>query len=420
MGLFKNSVIAGLVAISAAASLLNAQNLVPNPSFESVVTPPCSWLTAANQLPGCVTNWTMPSDGSSDIFSNYVATSCYAHNFSTNASAPGQQAPRTGNVQAAILTYGAGCGSVPNYREYLQVQLTSPMTSGLMYDFSFYLSMADYNSRASNNFGVVFRVGSYYQATCFVLPLTPQFNSTAIVSDKIGWVQISGSITATANWSHIIIGNFFSNAATTTIAAGGAQGNSRYYIDDVSVQVAVVTPAQGLFLEGERAENGAVQLDWMGMDAADATDFVLQRSQWGDVWENVADLDPLQTQYNDNFAPNTRLLYRLRYRDANGEAHSSDQVEVQAVEGKFCRAYIAGNPVRQGENAILRLANADEREGQVQLMDMAGRLIWRSETAPVQSFDNLKLPVELLKAGSYFVSITSDKKVASAKLVVLE
>lgn len=97
-----------------------AQNLVLNPSFESVNVGSlqCSWYTSAAQFNSAINNWTCPTGGSTDVFNTALATSCYCSPFSTNASSPGQQAPRTGNGYCNITVYGSG-GCTP-YREYIQ------------------------------------------------------------------------------------------------------------------------------------------------------------------------------------------------------------------------------------------------------------------------------------------------------------
>jgi hypothetical protein len=397
------------------------QNLVPNPSFESVVTAPCSWLLNPSDLPAAVTNWTMPSNGSTDIFSNMVATSCYAHNFSTNGSAIGQQAPRTGNVQSALVTYGAGCGSVPNYREYLQVQLTSPMATGSSYDFEFWLSMADYSNTATNNFGVYFSTTNVFQSTCFVLTLTPQFNSTTIITNKTGWVRVNGSIIATANWSRIVIGNFFSNAATATQSVGGSLANTRYYIDDIAVTPAVILPAPNLVLSGGRNQDGSVGLHWGPLETSPTDGLLLQRSTVGDVWETVASLDGDATAWKDQFAPESNLLYRLRYVDQNGQSLATENLLIGPATGNPYRIYLTNNPaaITTG-NTHLRIANADATPAHVTIADINGHVVWTSPTRPLLEWDHAALPLDLLRPAVYFVRLHTRAGALTTKLLVTE
>ncbi|MBL4668417.1 MAG: hypothetical protein JKY30_04055, partial [Flavobacteriales bacterium] len=113
---------------------LKSQNLVLNPSFETVSTANlrCSWYTAENQFTSAISNWDYPNGGSTDIFHTSLPTSCYCSPFSTHTSSNGTQAPRTGNSMSNLVVYGSG-GCTP-YREYLQGELSTTLTSGVTYN----------------------------------------------------------------------------------------------------------------------------------------------------------------------------------------------------------------------------------------------------------------------------------------------
>ena len=59
-----------LVTIFLFSINLNAQNLVLNPSFETVNTGnlQCSWYTSEAQFTSAISNWDYPTNGSTDIF----------------------------------------------------------------------------------------------------------------------------------------------------------------------------------------------------------------------------------------------------------------------------------------------------------------------------------------------------------------
>ncbi|PLW92356.1 MAG: hypothetical protein C0592_11080 [Marinilabiliales bacterium] len=238
---------------------LSAQNLVLNPSFETVNSGSlkCSWYLSAAEYAAAVSNWTVPSNGSTDIFHTSLATSCYCSPFSTHASANGPQAPRTGSSMTALCTYGNG-GCSPNYREYAQGQLSSPMVPGQDYCIEFYVSMADYNTRASNNIGVYFATSAQFQGTMCPMSVTPQLNYTSTITDATNWTLISFTYTATAAYDYFIIGNFYTDAATSTTATGGSRTVTRYYLDDVSIQLCsnpnpTITVNDQTICEGESA-----------------------------------------------------------------------------------------------------------------------------------------------------------------------
>ena len=219
------------------------QNLVLNPSFESVnlASLQCSWYTSEAQFTNAIANWDYPNDGSTDIFHTSLATSCYCSPFSTNASSPGTQAPRTGNAMTNIVVYGSG-GCTP-YREYLQGELSTPLTVGTTYNVSAYVSLADKSNRATSNIGFKFTTARQNTGSMCVWVTTPDVYYTGTpITNKTGWTLISFTFTpTTAGLRYFSFGNFFTDGATTTTAVSGSNGTIRYFVDDISVTTACPT-----------------------------------------------------------------------------------------------------------------------------------------------------------------------------------
>lgn len=233
------------VLLSAAAFICSfegqAQNLVLNPSFEdvNVGSLQCSWYTSQAQFNNAINFWTCPTGGSTDIFNTALATTCYCSPYSTNASSPGTQAPRTGNGYVNIVTYGNG-GCTP-WREYIQGQLSSALVPGQTYEVEMWVTLADKMAVGTNNIGVKFSTDPYVQASNCPYYTTPDLNYTGpIITDKDNWVQIIFCYTPTvAGLDNFIIGNFYNDAATATAAASGVTtGNTiRYFVEDVRVEL---------------------------------------------------------------------------------------------------------------------------------------------------------------------------------------
>jgi len=219
--------------------------LVLNPSFESVNTGSlqCSWYTSEGQFTSAISNWDYPNDGSTDIFHTSLATSCYCSPFSTHASSPGTQAPRTGNAMTNLVVYGSG-GCTP-YREYLQGELSTTLTVGVTYNIRVYVSLADKSNRATNNIGFKFTTAKQNTGSMCVWNTTPDVNYTGTpITNKTGWTLLTYSFTPTvANLRYFTIGNFFTDGATTTTSVSGSNGTIRYFVDDVSVEVACSMPS---------------------------------------------------------------------------------------------------------------------------------------------------------------------------------
>lgn len=221
---------------------LFGQNLVPNPSFEGYTSLPCGWLLYTN--PNCMNlhNWTLPNFGSTDVFSTLVDSTCYSSCFSNNMYSVGRQPPRTGDVMSAILTSGGPLSNYSgDYREYLQVKLSSPMVVGEAYYAELYVSLGDDVTIASNNIGMCFLTDSIFENQVGVLDYIPQVNETNVIYDTSNWVLVSGEFIATEPFEYLILGNFYDQDATNRVdlGYGGTEWNivsTRYFIDDVLVK----------------------------------------------------------------------------------------------------------------------------------------------------------------------------------------
>lgn len=396
---------------------VSGQNMLPNPSFESTNSYPCNWLTSAAAFNNTVNGWTQPSGGSTDVFSTYVSSTCYAHPMSSHGSSPGNQMPRTGNVMLAILTYGEGCGWQPNYREYIQAQLNTPMIAGQSYDIEFYVSLGDNSRYGTNNIGAHFRTGNYYNGTCYTLNLPAQFNHTTPVTNASGWQLISGTVTATANWNHVLIGNFRSNAQTTTSFHGGARTNTRYFIDDISLTSAVILSSAEIALVGERDQAGAIDLDWQMTGNEDVREFRIQRSADGGLnWNTLAVDGPEGRHFKDEFPPLGTLQYRVRYRDQNGTDYTSETVEIGPGAFPY-RVEVAPHPVVAGQPLRLRVAHGDASPVKMEVFDVQGRKVWERDGLQMDGLDGFQSD-RGFETGVYVLKLSTNKGVWTEKFLV--
>ncbi|MFO7789924.1 MAG: PKD domain-containing protein, partial [Bacteroidales bacterium] len=221
---------------------LFSQNLVYNPSFEDVNSGnlQCSWYVGQAEFNNAINYWTMPTEGSTDIFSMTLDQSCYCHPLSTHSSSPGNQLPRTGDVMSNITVYGDG-GCDP-YREYLQGQLNTPMVPGETYTVEFYVSFADNCTYATNNQGVYFTTTPVNSGSMCTYQVTPHLNNTTVITEMDDWELISFTFTPTDAYEYFMIGNFYLDNATNTTYMGGSKSTVRYFVDDVKIEVANTPP----------------------------------------------------------------------------------------------------------------------------------------------------------------------------------
>lgn len=201
---------------------VNSQNLVPNPSFETILS--CSNLMAGIQNLNAPP-WNSPQD-SPDLYNICSLT----WNFSVPTNQFGYQYPRTGNGYAGAGFYEASA----DYREFLHVKLDNPLVANQNYCMSFYISLSSPQYVACNNMGM------YISPTEISNPLNlvPQIKETSIINDTANWALIQGEYEANGGEQYIIIGNFSPLQTIDTLHfAESIVDASYYYIDDVDIHI---------------------------------------------------------------------------------------------------------------------------------------------------------------------------------------
>ncbi len=214
----------------------SSSNLVPNPGFENFSACPSviSQISLADDwgLIPITGNTFIPS--SPDYFHACAPSS-------SEASVPhnnfGTQAPRSGSGYAGIYTSGFF-----DWKEYLQVKLSSPLQAGETYAVTYFVTGANYDSTSTTPLSRRHNgMGFYLSPTQVTTPfsiygvpptVSPQYVNNDVITDHVDWVPISGTFTAQGGEEWLVIGCFIENANITTNGGGGF---GYYYIDDVTV-----------------------------------------------------------------------------------------------------------------------------------------------------------------------------------------
>lgn len=228
--------IAVLITVLAMFPTIVAQNLIDNQSFETN-DGTCNFsLGAIDQCSGATpigspTDWYSPTDGSPD----YFATCSTDPTTSVPYNAYGAQSANTGGAYAGFFAYGPN-----NFREYVALNITPPLSAGTTYCVNFNVSLADYTCIGVQQIGAYFSTGTNCVSNSSLnLGFTPQIiNTTEVLTDKLNWVTIGGTYTPSATVNQIIIGNFNDNASTTTAPATSTclyPDYSYYFLDNVSI-----------------------------------------------------------------------------------------------------------------------------------------------------------------------------------------
>jgi len=206
----------------------SAQNMVPNPGFETISSCP----TTDGQINYAIP-WSDPGATSSDLFQ--TCASFNGSGMGIPANNNGFQQPHTGHGYAGLFTY-FNLTAITNLREYMQVMLNGTLTAGTTYYVSYYISRSNSSDYATKGPGIKFTSTSIVPANPTNGSITPEVNSTTAVTDTAGWTLVQGSFVAAGGEHYITIGNFALSANSAPVFTSPATtGTAYYYIDDIYV-----------------------------------------------------------------------------------------------------------------------------------------------------------------------------------------
>lgn len=394
---------------------VGAQNLVPNPSFETYLSCTGGGANVNNCPP-----WQKPigHGGSADHF--MVCSGGGTFGVPTNVF--GVQAARTGNAYIGFVTYFVST----NFREYAQIQLTSPLLSGQSYTVQAYFSMGDPFGYATDGYGF-YLSNAPVTSAAGPLPVTPQVQRASgnYMTDQTGWTAIGGTFVASGGEQWLTVGNFRNDAATGFTNIGGWTWNYSY-MDDVSVTPAVVLSADLMSVKGHwRGEDA--QLSWSTIREQGTDRFVVERSlgvlnEWEPVGEVAAagDSDDLRDyDFVDQGAdPGKVNYYRIRVVDLNGSHGYSKLVELQGEDLADHFAGIYPNPASSGGQVALEMVLNQSKDVEVELMDLTGKMLHTQHFEAITGLNRLEIQLPVLATGCYLLRYRTDGLQETRKLVI--
>ena len=212
----------------------HAQNLIPNHSMEEYGPCPTNWTLPGGTL-SCQP-WIIPTGGTSDYFNAcaILPVADVPDNFI------GHQFAYTGDAYCGIIVHTF----IPQYREYLQIQLTQPLQAGSTYRVSFQVSLADMGCPVAH-LGAYISVVAPTANNANVLNVVPQIETNGgLLNNSLSWVEISGCYLASGGEEYITIGSF-RNDANTILDPACTFDYAYYYVDHVVLDTA--TPGELMF-----------------------------------------------------------------------------------------------------------------------------------------------------------------------------
>ena len=213
-----------------------AQNLVPNPGFESNTgcPGPSVFLQHTEHWSGIDNH-----GGTPDLY----RSDCPYNRVGETQMAPGQY-PREGKCFIGLFTRG------DELREYCTVELLEPLVKGQTYLVEYWVRPATGYGTVINSFGLHFsmeRVQGPSSRSLNHVPLVEHISNPTerMLSDTAAWTAISGKYTAEGGERYITLGNFRGDADTRgrVIKENCIRPDRSYLlIDQVSVKAEVSTP----------------------------------------------------------------------------------------------------------------------------------------------------------------------------------
>ncbi|MEO8589619.1 MAG: T9SS type A sorting domain-containing protein [Flavobacteriales bacterium] len=209
-----------------------AQNLVPNGDFETILQEPCSYLGAGEDIGNYTANWHSPTLGSPDYFSRTGLC------FQIPNTQEGYAETHGGDHMAGLIHHSesnaTGDADCPlEATEYLQVQLAQPLQLGAKYSFKVWLMLSENSLFACDHLAFAFTESAPSEPSN-VCPFPIQADITLLAHIPNTWTLVDTTFNAASAAEYLTIGRFSPQALTDCVSLGGT-ARSYYFIDDISL-----------------------------------------------------------------------------------------------------------------------------------------------------------------------------------------
>ena len=207
---------------------INAQNLVPNPSFEIVKD--------TNTISFYPENWFSLSS-TTDFFHRDNPSN-------TGLGIPlnfrGNQQPAEGDACAGIICHGVG----PS-KEFLAVKLVEALKKDSLYNVSFKVNLSNDCRYALDDVGLTFFEFKPTSENIEEAIYHIKNQENVFITDTVSWTVIEGFYKANGNEQYIVIGNFYEEKNTGVKVSDETKVEwSYYYVDEVFVELCSKAPQE--------------------------------------------------------------------------------------------------------------------------------------------------------------------------------
>jgi len=208
------------------------ENLAPNGSFEERLWCPSNFTQTELQT---LRHWKQPNAGTPDHFSTCGASGVTG----VPRNIFGSQEAVDGGGYAGIVLYSS---SKPNYREYLQVELTRALRPNELICVEWWVCAADQSRLITDAVGIHFSPEAPNAIGEGRLNVFPQVANPLLhmLSDRWSWVKLSDVFQAEGGERYLTLGNFLPASEIRVLERQDVSPESSswayVYVDDVKVR----------------------------------------------------------------------------------------------------------------------------------------------------------------------------------------
>jgi len=223
-------------------ALLRAQNLVFNPSFEKLSINCCSIPLGQNPF-NYLNNWTNSTSLTGSDLSHRCLVCTYPYYYLPDFAIYGVQNPRTGNgfTSQYVIDYQ----NSPDYCDYIQGEIISPLNANEIYYLSFWVSLGEESNYTYSNYSVYLSNIELHENAYLLNYFTPQIKTGVYITERVGWQNFKILFTAQGGEKYFSFGTFLPYDQLDTFRIGCADYDSLHpnpcydvcyiYLDDVAI-----------------------------------------------------------------------------------------------------------------------------------------------------------------------------------------
>jgi len=356
--LFKLKLILILISLLIGFFPISAQSLVPNSGFENYIICPIGF----SEFTGKVSNWLNPNTATPD----YMNACANPNPAGMPKNGIGYQVAHGGNAYAGTYTF-----SGTTYREFIQVQLISPLISAHVYYFSMYVVLHNKSQTAIDDMGVYFSVVAPNTTGLGMLPGSPypQISNPygSVITDTLNWTLIEGTYTSLGGEKYLTLGHLKNDISTTYLSLPYGTVGAYYYIDDVNLIDNTLLPITLIDFSGTLKNNNlknTVLLEWSTTNETNNCCFDIEKSSDAILFSTIGmintenDASELHKyEFIDEYPFPGYNYYRLKQLDIDGEFTYSNTITINnyalcdnvelIVDENFINIYTECNNIRE-------------------------------------------------------------------------